>query len=67
MSNNPEHIIAKRQQRKILGACASCAHAKEDTAEAGVHGIGVPSCAKSISTFKKKQCAHFLYYRTWAG
>jgi len=58
---NPEQILIRRQQRKLLGACATCTHATEN-----YKNLGAPACEKGSATFKKKQCARFEYNSHWA-
>jgi len=58
---NPETILIKREQRKLLGACATCVFAIEN-----YHNLGTEACGKGKSTFKKKQCSEFRYNSNWA-
>jgi len=58
---NPEQILIRRQQRKLLGACAACTHAVEN-----YKSLGKEACEKGKSTFKKKQCGQFRYNSDWA-
>jgi len=57
---DPERILIRREQRKLLGACAACLFAKEDYGS-----LGAAACEKGKSSFKKKQCSQFRFNSDW--